>query len=98
VKNTIDVPSLSRLSPSISTLRRRGTPRVRNSPIIATGSVAAISAPNTSAWRRVKSRARPKRSTMGARMTAMTAMDATTPGVASARIGVRLCRKSERSR
>ena len=49
VKNTIAVPSLSRLSPSSKTDKRRGTPRLRNTATTAIGSVAAINAPKTSA-------------------------------------------------
>ena len=47
--STAAAPSLNRLSASTSVVRRSDTPSLRNSETTLTGSVAAMSAPNSSA-------------------------------------------------
>ena len=49
VKATTATPSLSRLSPSISTASRRGAPVARSTAITPTGSVAAAMVPISTA-------------------------------------------------
>ena len=97
VKNTIAVPSLSRLSPSTSRRRRRGVPRLLNSPTTAIGSVAAISAPNTSAVRQSKSSMNSRRSATGTSSTVVRRIAAITPGTASPITASRLRRNSAAS-
>ena len=94
VKKTIAVPSLSRLSASSNVVSRRGAPILRKSATTATGSVAEIKAPNTTACFQLKPGASPSASTMGVRTAAMSTVDAITPGTASEKIVLQLSRSS----
>ena len=84
------VPSLSKLSPSTSVRSPPGTSSRRIVATTAIGSVAAVIAPTTNA--------RPNGSPMPRyRATATTTADATTPGMASARIGPSTGRRAVQS-
>ena len=97
VKNTMAVPSLSRLSPSSNTDSRRGTPRLLNTATTAIGSVAAINAPNTNAYCQVKFCSRCSVVTTGVRITVVNATAAATPGTASDAMANRLRQNSRNS-
>ena len=87
LKNTSAVPSLTRLSPSITEITRRGTPNRRPIADAAMGSVGDTTAPSTNA----AGHDRP----MTPCATAATAtIVAVTSPTASNEIGLRFCRSS----